>query len=134
MFVLTRRDVHLLARVANIEPGEVVFAVGGHGAGCQAEGFAVECGGVVEGTWRDQEVDVGNAGDHVDGEESMTGVVSAMLIEMSRKLSIRTILRPNGCRDKVDSAIALQMPTILSAGEGVCHRYQIERRFIFMLY
>jgi hypothetical protein len=62
--IVVRRNVHLLSRVPDFEPGEVVDAVGWHGARGQAQGGAVEVGGVVEGAWGDEEVDVGEGGDH----------------------------------------------------------------------
>lgn len=56
--------MHLLAGGPDVEPGEVVDAVRGDRAGGQAEGVAVEGGGVGEGARGDEEVDVGYAGDH----------------------------------------------------------------------
>lgn len=41
--------------------------VGGHGAWCQPQSFAVEGGGVWEGAGWDEEVDVRDAGDHFGG-------------------------------------------------------------------
>lgn len=57
-------DVHLLAGVGDVEPGELVLAVGRDGAGSQAEGLAVEGVGEVEGGGGDEEVDVGEGEDH----------------------------------------------------------------------
>ena len=56
--------MYLLARVANVKPGEIVHAMCGHSARLQAEGLAVEGGGEGQGARRDEEVDVCYAGDH----------------------------------------------------------------------
>lgn len=64
---LTEGDVDLLARGADVEPGEGVALEGGHGAGGQAEGVSVKgCGG-GEGEGGDHEVYVVDAGDHCCG-------------------------------------------------------------------
>lgn len=62
-------DVDLLARVRDVEPGQVVRAVRGHGARRQAQRAAVEGCGVGEGARGDEEVDVGEGGDHDDGDD-----------------------------------------------------------------
>lgn len=61
---LAKGDVHLLARGANVEPGERVALQGGHGARREAEGGGVEGGGGGEVAGRDDEVDVVEAADH----------------------------------------------------------------------
>lgn len=62
--VHARRDVDLLPGVADVEPCQVVFAVRGHGAGGQAQSFAVEGRGEGEGAGGHEEVYVCEAGDH----------------------------------------------------------------------
>lgn len=63
----------LLARVADIEPCQVVYAMSRYGAGRQTQSLAVEGCGEGQGAWRDEEVDVGDAGDHVGGWRGVDG-------------------------------------------------------------
>lgn len=56
--VLGQGDVDLLARGADVEPGELVGLRRGHGAGRQAQGGGVEGLGLVEGAVRYGQVDV----------------------------------------------------------------------------
>ncbi len=65
--VLAEGDVHLLAAGRDVEPGEGAALGGGNGHGVEAERAAVEGGGVIEGARRDEEVDVGDACDHLGG-------------------------------------------------------------------
>lgn len=61
--VLGQGDVDLLARGADVEPGELVGLRGGHGARGQAQGGGVEGLGVVEGAVRYCQVDMVQACD-----------------------------------------------------------------------
>lgn len=61
--VFWQGDVDLLARGADVEPGELVGLRRGHGAGGQAQGGGVEGLGLVEGAFRDCQVDVVKACD-----------------------------------------------------------------------
>lgn len=56
--VLGQGDVDLLARGADVEPGELVGLRRGHGAGRQAQGGGVEGLGLVEGSMGNREVDM----------------------------------------------------------------------------